>query len=479
VTRFFHYNAAIGLAEIVCRLPLVFTVGYLARSVGTEIFGNWALVLAFQVFVVGVAGLGLSSSLSRFVPASNSQEAAGSLRFAFVATLAPLFALGTLAVLFRAPIGQLLGVKADLYWLIPLAVLLASGSVTDGLLDAYFKARMTVGRQIIFVISRTFVEVLAVGWVFVLTPPFLKGPMSLLTAYVASVVIAKMLIYPWILVGMGGGRILPDQIRRRELLFYGLPMVPSVLAFWLVSQSDRLVFSHFVSKSELGVYAFGASLAAYMVFLGYAVYPLLLPAASKLHDEGNNAAVSFLFKDAQNVFVHLWGGAMACLALWSHQLIIWTGGHAFAGAAPIFLILCFASGLEQLMGIYQYIFHLVKRTDLILWLNLAYAGTMVVALAIVGATSDISWAPWAVLSATIIFNFVRYAVALKYLSIPVAQTLSAKIAAVAILTVILARYTADWSEILRVGVTILVTICFATYVLKRKANSATSVVSWT
>ena len=479
MTSFYRYNAAIGLAEIACRLPLVFTVGYLARSVGTEIFGNWALVLAFQVFVVGVAGLGLSSSLSRFIPASNSNEAAASLRFAWLVTLAPLIALGVLAVLFRAPVGKLLGVKADLYWLIPLGALLAGGSVTDGLLDAYFKARMTVGRQIIFVISRTFVEVFAVGWVFVLTPPFLNGPMSLLTAYVASVVIARMLIYPWILVGMGGGRILPIQSRRRELLFYGLPMVPSVLAVWLASQSDRLVLSHFVSKSELGVYAFGASLAAYMVFLGYAVYPLLLPAASKLYDEGNKAAVGVFFRDAQNVFVHLWGGAMACLALWAHQLIMWTGGHAFASAAPIFLILCFAFGLEQLMGIYQYVFHLVKRTDLILWLNLAYAGTMVVALAIVGVTSDISWAPWAVLSATTIFSLVRYTVALTYLPIPAAQTLSAKIAAVAILTVILARYTAEWNDVLRVGATILVAICFVTYVLKRKANSATSAVSWT
>ena len=67
---FFRKNALIGLAEIVCRLPLVFTVGYLARSVGTEIFGNWALILAFQVFIVGIAGLGLSSSLSRYVPAA-------------------------------------------------------------------------------------------------------------------------------------------------------------------------------------------------------------------------------------------------------------------------------------------------------------------------------------------------------------------------------------------------------------------------
>jgi O-antigen/teichoic acid export membrane protein len=478
VTSFFRGNIAIGMAEIVFRLPLVFTVGYLARSVGTEVYGNWALVLAFQVFVVGVAGLGLSSSLSRFVPASNSEQAAGSLRFAWIATLAPLALLGALAVLFRAPIGQVLGVKADLCWLVPLAALLATGSVTDGLLDAYFKARITVGRQVAFVVSRTVVEVFAVGWVFVLTPPFLDGPVSLLTAYVATVVVAKMLIYPWILTGMGKGRLLPDQIRRRELLLYGLPMVPGVLAVWLVSQSDRLVLSHFVSKAELGVYAFGASLAAYMVFLGYAVYPLLLPVASRFHDEGNKAAVRALFDDAQSIFILLWGGAMVCLAFWSNELIAWTAGHTFAGAASVFLILCFASGLEQLMGIYQYVFHLVKRTDLILWLNLAYAVTMIAALAAAAAIGGISWAPWAVLGAALIFNVVRYAVAIRHLFIPVDYVLPAKIMAIAILTFVIARYSSDWNAPSRAALTVVVALSFLGYLLKRKPSSAASAV-WT
>ena len=65
MNSFFRKNVAIGLAELVCRLPLIFTVGLLARSVGTENFGNWALILVLQVFVVGFAGLGLSSALSR------------------------------------------------------------------------------------------------------------------------------------------------------------------------------------------------------------------------------------------------------------------------------------------------------------------------------------------------------------------------------------------------------------------------------
>jgi O-antigen/teichoic acid export membrane protein len=467
---FFRKNALIGLAELLCRLPLVFTVGYLARSVGAEIFGNWALILAFQVFVVGVAGLGLSSSLSRYGPAAQSGEAAAYLRYAFVLGLAVILAVGVLTFALRAPIGRLLGLKLELYWLLPVAVLLAAGSVADSFLDAFLKARMAVGRQICFVVARTLVEVIAVALVFVLWSPHLDDAPLRLAAYVGAVVIGKLAIYPGLLFGMAKGDWLPPPDRRREFLRYGLPLVPTLLAVWLVSQSDRLVLNHFVAKSDLGVYAFGASLASYMVFLGYAVYPLLLPGASKLHDGGDTAGVQALFQDAQRLFMLLWAGGMACLALWSAKIIAWTGGSAFAGAGRVFLILCFAVGLEQLMGIYQYVFHLVKRTDLILWLNLGYAAIMMTGLAIAGFTSGIALAPWAVLAAALIFNVLRYRLALRHLFLPIAGTLVPKVAALAVLTALLARYAADWNEGLRLAITAAVVLSLAAYTLRRKTD---------
>lgn len=475
---FFRKNALIGLAEVACRLPLVFTVGYLARSVGTEVFGNWALILAFQVFVASIAGLGLSSSLSRFVPASSAVEASGYLRYAFVVCLLPIVAAGVLAFALEAPIGTLLGVKPAFYWLLPVVVFTAAGSVADGFLDAFFKARMAVGRQILFIAARTLVEVVAVVLVFVIALPPVDDALSKLAAYVGAVAIGKLAIYPALLTGMTKGHALPSHERRREFLKYGRPMVPTVLAIWLVSQSDRLVLSHFVAKSDLGIYAFGASLAAYFVFLGYAVYPLLLPKASKLHDEGNAVAVRDLFEDAQGLFVSIWAVAMTCVALWSNQIIAWTGGSAFSGAGHVFLLLCFASGFEQLMGIYQYVFHLVKRTDLIFWLNCGYAMMMVAALAIAGATSDISWAPWAILGATLVFNLVRYRMALRYVSIPISYTLIPKVVAVAVMTLALAHYAADWNDGLRVVVTGFVAVAVLVYVLKRKSDPA-GAVSWT
>jgi O-antigen/teichoic acid export membrane protein len=473
VNSFFHKNLLIGAAEIVCRVPLVFTIGYLARSVGAADFGNWALILTYQVFVAGAAGLGLSSSLSRFAPSRTPAEAGAYLRYAFVLCLLVAVIAGLLTVGLRRVLGAALGVKPEFYWLLPMAVVMAAGSVADGLLDAFFKARMAVGRQISFIFVRTLIEVAAVLLVFVVLREHLAGPPSWLAGYVCAVVAGKLAIYPWLLSGMLGGSSLPPSDRRRELVRYGLPMVPTLLAVWLVGQSDRLVLSHFATKADLGLYAFAATLASYLVFLGYAVYPLLLPAASQLHDAGERASVQVLFQESQKMFMLLWAAAMTCIALWAGGIILWTGGNGFAGARNTLVILCFAVGLEHLTSIYQYAFHLVKRTDLILWLNFVYAALMVAGLTLAGFTSGIRLAPWAVLASTLIFGVVRYRVALRYVPIPMPGTLIAQAATLAVSTVLLARYAADWNAYVRIAITAIVIVFVADYVLRRKMQLST------
>jgi len=470
MNSFFRKNVVIGAAELVCRLPLIFTVGVLARSVGTEAFGNWALILVLQVFVAGMAGLGLSSALSRYVPAAPPGDAGAYLRYAFALCTAVLIAASVVIVPLHSSIGALLGVRQDLVWLVPFAVLLAAGSVADGLLDAYFKARMAVGRQVVFIMSRTLAEIVAVVLVFVSPIMAMRPAAQQLAAYALVVAIGKLTLYPWLVAGMPSGPRFPPLVGRQEFVRYGLPMVPTVLALWMIGQSDRLVLSHFVSKHDLGLYAFAATFAGYIIFLGYAVYPLLLPEASRLYDEGRAAALQSLFNNAQAVFVPLWAGCMACLALWSGKIIDWTGGQAFEAAAPILLILAFAVGFERLMGVYQYVFHLKKRTDLIFGLNLANAGANIVALVLAGRFGGIAEAAWAVLAATIVFNLSRYALALRHISLRVERTLALRVAAVALLTFLLARLAAEEGVVFRILLTAVTLLPLAGFSLKRRGE---------
>lgn len=440
---FFRKNAAIGVAEILGRLPLIFTVGFLAASVGTEAFGNWALILAFQAFLAGVAGLGLSSSLSRLASVSPAGVASGYLRFALLLCSGTVLAAGALALQLRQALGVLLDVAPAYRDLLPIAVLISAGGVVDGLLDAFFKAREAVGRQIAFISTRTLAEVTAVVATFALQWPGLDTPFRLLATYVIVLILFKALAYPWLLMGTPKAQTLGAE-QRTTFLHYGLPMVPSMVVIWFVGQGDRLILSHFIDKHALGIYAFGASLAGYLVFLGYAIYPLLLPRASRLHEAGNDRAVAGLFQESQRLFLIILTIAMITLALVAKEVIGITAGQDFAGAEHILVVLGFAVCVEQLLGVYQYVFHLVRRTDWILWLNLLYGSMLVSMLAMTAHWLGASLVPWAVLAATVAFNFIRYRAARHFLPIVMPVYLVPWTLSIGVVSLGLHHATADW-----------------------------------
>ncbi len=448
MTSFFRKNSLIGLAEILCRLPLILTVGYLAASVGPGVFGNWALILAFQAFIASIGGLGLSSSLSRLASVCDSATAKGYLHFAALLCMGVVVLAGICVILLRQPLGALLGVAPDLRDLLPISVLICAGAVGDGLLDAFFKAREAVKRQISFIFTRSLAEVVAVWLVFVAGWPIAGAPFQQLQAYILVLLCFKLLVYPWLLSGMDRS-CWPSPESRQAFLHYGLPLVPSVVVIWFVGQGDRLVLSHFIEKHELGIYAFGASLAAYMVFLGYAVYPLLLPRASRLYEKGEFATIRDLFVDSQRLFLLILIAAMSILSLGAREAIAWTAGSGFAGAERVLVILGFAVCIEQLMGIYQYIFHLVRRTDWILWLNIIYAVVLFIVLSGVAYYYGAAYAPWAVLGVTVAFNVFRYFVAQRFMQIAILRNLPIVLIMVGVASIWVHSATLNWDFLSR------------------------------
>ena len=47
---------------------MIFTIGYLAKSVGPEAFGIWSLILVVQTLLMSAGGAGLASALIRYGP---------------------------------------------------------------------------------------------------------------------------------------------------------------------------------------------------------------------------------------------------------------------------------------------------------------------------------------------------------------------------------------------------------------------------
>lgn len=442
---FFRKNAVIGIAEIVGRIPLVFAAGYVARSLGPDVYGNWALAVTFAGLLISVVSLGLPVSLSRIASVDTPERARGylylALRFAALA-MVPV-ALLTLATL--PWLADAIGIGRDLKWLLLLGCAIAVVNGVEALLDAYFKSRELVARQSLFVVTRSCIEVASILLVFsgTISVGGLRGT-KLLVVYVAFATALKLVAYP-LLVGVRAPR--PEAAPRPDrttFLRYGIPMIPAGLVVFLTAQGDRLVLGHLFEKDQLGVYAFGASIAAYMVYLGYAINPLLLPRASALHDAGDLVGVQRLFAQSQRVYLVLYALVLSTLVFLSKEVIDLTAGSDFLGGQVVLVLLGAAVGLEALLGIFQWVFHLVRRPSYVLWFNVGYMALNISAVLVAAALGGPAAVAGTVLGTVLVANLVRYRLTRRLLPIRLEPTTVVGVVSLAGLIAFWLAVARDW-----------------------------------
>lgn len=461
---FFRKNLVIGAAEILCRLPLIFTLGFLARSVGPDAYGAWALLVVVQSWAASFGSLGLTSSLSRFSPVAEPALAHAYLRLAMRYGALAMAAIVVVGFLFQAHLGAALGIPPRFRWLVPVALLMATGSVVDGYLDAYFKARERLRHQIVFLLTRTAAEIIAVKAVFAGGSFADSG--EALAAYVTVVLAVKLAVYPWLLREKAPDiKVLP-QAERSAFIHYGYAMLPTLLLVGAISQVDRLVLGHLTSPAELGLYAFSATLASYLVFLGYAVMALFLPRASRLHDEGRHEELQRLFARTQSVFLGIMTAAMVPVALFPRDILLATAGAAFSEVPTTLVVLCLAGCIDQLLGVHQYVFHLVKKPGWIFGVYLLQGVLVVLLVSVFTLAGGASWAPWGVLMAVVLTNLVRYRLAVRMLNLRLPSSVAVGLPLTVVMLGILTLLATGMSLANRLWVGVALLFCLALFALK-------------
>jgi O-antigen/teichoic acid export membrane protein len=467
-------NLAVGAAEILGRLPLLLTTGILARSVGAEAYGSWAVILVFQALAAAVAGLGLGSSLSRLAAVADAPLARGYLGVAARACLLPLAVVAGVTLTLDGALTRLLGIDPGMRPLVAAAALLVAMTVAEGLLSSYFKARTQAGHYFAFVLVRTAGEIVAVVVVFRLAAP--QAPATQLLRYLLLLCGIKAAGYSVLAAyRTGTASAVPDALRT-EFLRYGLPMIPAVFLSWFTLQGDRLLLAHLADTASLGRYAFGASLAAYFVYVGYAVFPLMLPQSSRLHDAGDTEGLRRLFATYQQAMLAAYVAALGAVLPFARDAVVLLAGAAFESAAVPLAVLALAVCVDRVFGVYQYVFHLVKRPSWILWLSLVNAAMMAAAITSATLIGGVGAAPWALLLACVLFNAVRYAITSRYLQLPPPATVTVGVAAVIALGCLAPAGVWSWPLPARAG--LAVSSCTVAFALANVAFDGRLVIAF-
>jgi O-antigen/teichoic acid export membrane protein len=330
--------------------------------------------------------LGIPSALQRYwflAPGERDRSRTVGTSFAAVllllAVLVPVL-LASAPVLCRAWFGEERGVSA-----FRLAVLSIAPTCILALSLAIMRARFLTWRfGVCSIVQVTCLGVLntwlVAGLELKVYGVFLGGAISA----TAAALLALLFVRGNLSVAFSGKRL-------RQLLAYGVPLVPSAAAFWVLSYADRYLLTRLAGLEEAGLFSAGAKIAGFLFFVNFAAQTAFVPFA--LDRAGRPEARSLFARSLTG-----YGCVAACVAVGltalapeivailtppeyhaGHSVVPWlTVGLVFLGSASIVNI-----------GI-----HVVRKTHHVTWvaivaavLNVALNRALIPAFGIEGAAA--------------------------------------------------------------------------------------------
>jgi O-antigen/teichoic acid export membrane protein len=141
--------------------------------------------------------------------------------------------------------------------LVILAALTVPLSTFSKVLGNWLRYRRMAWPTMIFFTASSLITIGLVVW-FVLV--LHRGVAGLFWGRTLAATLASVVAVVWL-----RGWIKPVDISKpllREMLIYGLPLVPAAMAAWVTASADRFILKGFVPASEIGIYSIGVSVAS-------------------------------------------------------------------------------------------------------------------------------------------------------------------------------------------------------------------------
>ncbi len=326
-------SAIYGLGGIVSRLIAVFLLPIYTAYLGPKGFGQIATIVALTAVLAIVLRLGITSAFFRFYFDSEHPE-----RKTLVVRTSFWFTMG------MATLGLILGwifAKPIADWLNLSPALVRAGFV--GLWAQMNYAQVTAlfrveERPVGFAIASVANVLITIGATITLVVGFHKGALGAVIGnfFGTLTVYFVLLAYRRYQLGFQFDRHLLRAMNR-----FGLPLVPSALALWVINLIDRLFINRYKGQAEVGIYSLAVSIASVIVFL-LTAFQLAWPAFAYSIRDDRAAKRTYAYVLTYLLFITCWMSlAFGSMAPWIVHLVNHNG--TFARSAEAVPILCFAT----------------------------------------------------------------------------------------------------------------------------------------
>jgi O-antigen/teichoic acid export membrane protein len=335
ITRLAQHSAIYGLGGLVSRFVALLLLPLYTRYLTPADYGAVETLVALAAILATILRLGIASAFFRFY--FDSTDPAHRLRvvrtsFWFTMTMATIGLVVGLAL--AGQISEWLFDTDDRATLVRMAFVLLWAQMNFEQMTALFRVEeravaftAATLANLVITVTATIVFVVVLDW----------GATGVIAGNFTGTlaVYAALLVYRHEQLGLTLDRPLLRRMNR-----FGLPLVPSMLALWMLNFGDRFFILKLADASEVGVYSIGSRIASAMVLL-LTAFRAAWPAFAFSIEDDERARRAYSYVLTYLLFVASWAAlALGLLAPW---IVEWLTTPAFYDASDVVALLAFGA----------------------------------------------------------------------------------------------------------------------------------------
>jgi O-antigen/teichoic acid export membrane protein len=313
--RLAQHSAIYGIGGLVSRILAILLLPLYTKYLPPSAYGRVEIVTAATAVVSIVLQMGIATAFFRFY--FDSKDPARRL---VVVRTSFWFTMGTatlglaLGVIFAAPIAHVLQLGDD-------ASLVRAGAV--GLwaqtnyqqLTALFRVEE---RSVAYAIASVANVLITVAAMVLFVAVFQWGAIGLVVGNFVGTLCVYFVLLAYRHEQLG---LQFDRPLLRAMQKFGMPLVPSALALWVITFVDRLFVAHFKGQAEVGVYSAAIKVASVVTFVMVA-FRTAWPAFAYSIDDDREARRAYAFVLTYLIAFASWLSlGLGALAPWLVQLL--------------------------------------------------------------------------------------------------------------------------------------------------------------
>ena len=357
----------VGVTNLIFRLRGLILVPILTKTLGADGYGTWSQILATISLLAPLCTLGLSYAIIRFLGPEKDKEVIGKgLSSIFVITVAIGLMVSSLIFIFSGSLAVAVFGGIDAAFYIKISSFLILLAAIDQLLINYFTAFQQMKRYSSFLILQTVCEVTLIVYL-VLSGFGLSG-------VIISLLIVRLITFTlgflWITSDVK--LLTPDFSIVKSYLPYTLPLLPTILCYWLINLGDRYVIGYFMGIDAVGIYSVSYGLGELLVLFYAPLSGILFPAMVHCYENNKIQELKTHLKYSLKFFLMFAIPSFFGLSVLSKSLLVTLATSEFVEGAVVVSIVALATVLFCCGSINTHVLNLLKETKKV---GLIYIGS--------------------------------------------------------------------------------------------------------